>query len=394
MDKLTVNFIAIALIAVFLFSCNNKKKKEQQKETKIELCQGKYYTEAEAVKKLDEYASLYNNAAEWESRAQNIKEQIIKGAELDSIPKSDWDYPIKVKHGQKHQMDDYSVENIALELKPDYWVHGNLYLPDSITGKVAIILNPHGHWFKPGNYGRFRADMQYRCAVFAKMGAIAINWDMYGTGEDTAHRHKSPESLTMQTFNTIRMLDYVSSLPLADTNRIVLTGASGGGTQTFIASAIDNRIDVSVPVVMVSAHFFGGCVCESGKPIHKQGDFETNNVEIAACFAPKPLMLISDGNDWTSNVPKVEFPYIQNIYKLFGAENNVENAHFKDEKHDYGFSKRQAAYRFLAKHLKLDISKMMNSEGNVDEQFVRLLDTTQLKVFPERDLVAKPMSNK
>lgn len=89
---------------------------------------------------------------------------------------------------------------------------------------------------------------------------------------------------------------------------------------------------------MVSAHYYGGCVCESRMPIHKNGNFETNNVEIAASIAPKPLMLISDGGDWTSNVPDLEYPYIKSIYEMFGSGDQVENAHFADEVHDYGIS--------------------------------------------------------
>ena len=384
-------FILIFLIAGLLFSYKSEDRKEQQKDTNVELCQGEYLTEEAAVKKLEAYAKIYSNAVEWNRRAEKIKKQIRDGAELADIPQDDWNYPIKIKHGEKHRIPDYSVENIALELKPEYWVYCNLYSPLSITGKIAAVLNPHGHWFNSGDYGRFRPDMQYRCASIAKMGAIAITWDMYGSGEDTQHKHQSPEALTMQTFNTIRILDFISSLSYVDTTKIAITGASGGGTQTFIASALDDRIDVSIPTVMVSAHFFGGCVCESGKPIHKHGDFETNNVEIAACFAPKPLLLISDGNDWTKNTPDVEFPYIQNIYKLFGAEKNVENAHFKNETHNYGFSKRQAAYKFLAKHLNLNSNSITDSEGNINESFVQLLDTTQLKVFPDKDLVSNPM---
>ncbi|MCF6358043.1 MAG: acetylxylan esterase [Draconibacterium sp.] len=378
-------------VTVTIFSCNSNKKRQAEK---VELCQGAYLTEEAAVEKLKEFSATFSNKKEWEKRAVKIRAQIKKGAELDKIAQSDWNFPIKITHGEKYQMIGYTVENIGLELKPGYIVHGNIYMPDSITGKVPAILNPHGHWFEGADYGRFRPDMQYRCSAFAKMGAIAINWDMYGTGEDVAHKHHSPEALTMQTFNTLRILDYISSLPQTDTDRIIITGASGGGTQTFIAAAIDDRFDISVPTVMVSAYFYGGCVCESGKPIHKSANFETNNVEIAACFAPKPQLLNSDGDDWTKNVPDVEFPYIKNIYKLYGAEDNIENAHFIDEVHNYGISKRKATYHFLAKHAALKLNNILDKNGEIDESFVLLLDTTQLKVFPERALVVDPMESR
>jgi hypothetical protein len=144
---------------------------------------------------------------------------------------------------------------------------------------------------------------------------------------------------------------------------------------------------------MVSAHFFGGCICESAKPIHKHGRLETNNVEIAACFAPKPLLLVSDGHDWTKNVPDVEYPYIRNIYKLFGAEDNVEYAHFENEVHNYGPSKRQAVYKFFIKHGILDPVHLKMTDGKVDESFVKLLTTKELKVYPDKELIKDPMKD-
>ena len=357
----------------------------------VELCVADYLTEEEAVQKLQEYASAYSNADEWKKRAKVIRENIIKGAELDQIPEEEWDYPINVVQGLQHSMDGYTVENLSLEVKPGYFITGNLYKPDTITGKIPAILCPHGHWTEPDDYGRFRPDMQKRCASLARMGAMVFAYDMLGFGEDTEHDHLDSRSLHLQTYNSIRILDFISSLDDVDTTRIGITGASGGGTQTFLLAAIDDRIDVSAPVVMVSAHFFGGCVCESGMPIHKRGSYETNNVEIAASFAPKPLMLISDGDDWTKNIPEVEYPYIRNIYRMFDAEENVSYAHFADEVHDYGLSKRKAAYGFLAGHLDLDYQKILDEDGFLTEDFVVLLDTTDLKVYPDRAIVRDPM---
>ena len=115
-----------------------------------------------------------------------------------------------------------------------------------------------------------------------------------------------------------------------------------------------NRIKVAAPVVQVSAHFFGGCICESGMPIHKRADFQTNNVEIAALCAPRPMLIVSDGGDWTKNTPNVEYPYIQKVYAAYHAEDRVGNAHFANEGHDYGYSKRAAVYKFFTPYPKLD----------------------------------------
>lgn len=343
-------------------------------QTTPELCQGAYFTEVQGKDFLTQH--IPTSKKEWELRANQIRNRIIEGGELKNLPARPASKPIV--HSRR-EMNGYTVENVAFESIEGYYVTGNLYRPLNLKGHFAAILCTHGHTKDPN--ARFLEYVQVRCANLARMGAVVFALDMVGYSDSQLTQHKIPKAFKLQALNSIRALDFLLSQPNIDKNRVGVTGESGGGTQTFMLTALDPRVKVSVPVVMVSAHFFGGCVCESGMPVHKKGDFQTNNVEIAALAAPRPMLIISDGADWTKNNPEVEYPHLQKIYGLYGKENLVENVHLPDEKHDYGPSKRIAAYRFLAKHLKLDLSKATKPDGSIDESNTTILDRKDLEVF-------------
>ncbi len=348
-----------------------------------ELCQGHYLSEPAAEHQLAEFARGCPTLEPWQTRARLVREGIMKGAGLWPPPKKCALNPII--HSRR-EYPGYSVENVAFESLPGFYVCGNLYRPTAGKPPFAAVLCPHGHFNYPGGGGRFRPDMQVRCATLARMGAVVLSYDMVGWGDSTQTTHAHPFVLALQCWNSIRCLDFLESLEEVNRKRIGITGASGGGTQSFLLAAVDDRLAVSVPVVMVSAHFFGGCDCESGMPIHRSLNHVTNNADIAALAAPRPQLLISCGEDWTKNTPRVEFPYIQNVYRLFGAADKIENTHLAGEGHDYGPSKRAAAYRFLAKHLGLDLSRIANAscfEG-IDESGVLIERPDRLRVFDAR----------
>jgi dienelactone hydrolase len=335
-------------------------------------------------KHLDQLLASYPVINAWETRKAELRKCFFEQLGLSPMPKKT---PLNPIYTPVRKFDGYTVQNVGIETLPGVYLCGSLYRPAKGKGPFPAILCPHGHFTNPdlNLYGRYRPDMQYRCATMARMGAVVFSYEMFAYGESLLQvgkiDHQTALAMTMQTLNSIRLLDFLTSLPSVDQKRIGVTGASGGGTQTFLLTALDDRVSVSVPVVMVSSYFFGGCPCESGLPIHSCSNLGTNNAEIAAMASPRPMLVVSDGSDWTANVPTIEFPYLKKVYALYGKEDNVENVHLSMDQHDYGITKRIPMYEFMAKHLGLNINAVKDKTGKIDESKVTIEKYDALLVF-------------
>lgn len=354
--------------------------KEFDKVYKIKAFEYARRTPDQGFEELNYLTGVYKDRGVWEEQTAKLKPCILSALGLDPMPKNPGTKPILTP---VRKMNGYQVQNFALEVLPGVYVCGSVYKPAKVKGKCPLIINPNGHF---GN-GRYREDQQIRCAMFARMGAYAVSYDLFAWGESLLQfestLHRTEMAHTMQTLNAIRIVDYFSSLKEVDENRIGITGGSGGGSQTMLITAIDDRIKASAPVVMVSSYFIGGCPCESGRPIHLCCG-GINNAELAAMAAPRPMLIVSDGKDWSADVPELEYPFISRIYDFYGQKDKVQNVHLQEEGHDYGPNKRKAVYRFFAENLGLNLKAIEDQSGNIDESTCTVEEFPKMYAFGDQ----------
>ena len=321
--------------------------------------------QAEDGMKLVPYlSSLYADKAAWEARKDTLRKEVRARLGIDKLlAVCSKDAP---EYGKIRKFDGYTVQNFRLKTANGHTVCGSIYAPKG-KGRHPLIICPNGH-FSNGRYGTVQ---QQRLATLARMGAICVDYDLWGWGESAdevgSKAHQTPEAHVMQALNGIRILDWMIQRKDVDKTRVGVNGGSGGGTQSVLLSVLDDRYTACCPVVSVSSWFDGGCPCESGMPIQLAGG-GTCNAELAAMFAPKPMMLVSDGGDWTSTTPELEYPYIKRIYGFYGAADKVMNVHLPKERHDFGPNKRNAVYKFFIETFKLDASKLDEDKVVIEEE--------------------------
>ena len=325
----------------------------------------------DGVKLINWLSSLYNDRSSWEARKDSLRREVRQLLGIDQLlPLCAQEAP---RYTKIRKFDGYSVQNFCLKTVNGHTVCGSIYAPLS-KGKHPLIICPNGH-FTNGRYGTVQ---QQRLGTLARMGAVCVDYDLWGWGESAdevgKEAHQTAEAHVMQALNGIRILDWMIQRKDVDTQRVGVNGGSGGGTQTVLLTVLDDRYTAANPVVSMSSWFDGGCPCESGMPIQLAGG-GTCNAELAAMFAPHPMMVVSDGGDWTSTTPEVEFPYLQRIYGFYNAQDKVSNIHLPKERHDFGPNKRNAVYRFFIDTFGLDESK---------------LDESKVTIEPEEALKARP----
>ena len=341
----------------------------------------------------------------WVAEARRVRQQLKVATGLwPAWPRG----PVQaVIHGRVDR-GDYTIEKVYFSSIPGHYVTGNLYRPKRAKGRLPGILCPHGHW--PN--GRFydagaqaaakqvkvgaekfesgaRFPLQARMVHLARMGCVVFHYDMVGYADSTALPHRTgfgdvaavlrlQNLMGLQTHNSIRAVDFLETLPDVDKKRIAVTGASGGGTQTFMLCALDPRPRVAFPAVMVSTGMQGGCVCENCSFLRPG----INNITIAALFAPRPMAL-SGADDWTIDIETKGLPELKAVYGLFGKSELIHAKCYPQFGHNYNQVSREMMYSWMNRHLELGIDEPIR------EREFEPMAPSSLKVFDDEHPVPR-----
>ncbi len=265
---------------------------------------------------------------------------------LPDLPRA----PLRVRRAESYRGDGFRIERLALETMPNFYLTGSLFVPETPADKRApAMLQPHGHFER----GRFNEADVLRAIALAQAGVYVLSYDMVGYNDLFQLEHWGSEPLEwrrwgfsragVQTWNSLCAFEWLRRQSEIDPARIGCSGISGGGTQTFLLSALEPDLSCVAPVKMVSSVMQGGCICENAPLLR----LIAGNPEIVALAAPRPLLLISDSGDWTHDNPEVVVPYLRRVYRLYRAEERLQHAHYS-EGHQWGAAPRRAYYEWLA----------------------------------------------
>ena len=358
----------------------------------------------------------------WQKRAELLKRRVLVANGLFPLPERT---PLNaVVHGGVER-DGFTVEKVYFESVPGFHVTGLLFRPAGENAKSGqkypAVLSPHGHGgrlmdlgeqgvlkqIKEGgekyaDSGRF--PKVARCVTLARLGCVTLLYDMIGyadnqqlsrqlghgfskqrpdfEGKDSWGLYSAQAEMRLQsifgiqTWNSVRALDFLQSLADVDPKRIGVTGGSGGGTQTIMICAIDERPVVAFPNGMVSSSMQGGCTCENASLLR----IGTGNVELAALYAPKPQGMTS-AEDWTREmlVPGKGFPELKKLYTMYGKPENVFCEDLLHFHHNYNYVTRALMYELFNEHLGLG-----HKTPIVEGDFARLT-TEEHAVYSDKD---------
>ena len=304
---------------------------------------------------------------DWIRRSARIRHQVLESffrghpaGLLAARPRVEWAEVLQTCR-------DYRIRKLRYEGYPGMWIPALLYEPARRHDRMPAVLNPNGHHAG----GKAMDYKQARCINLAKRGMLALSTEFIGMGELRASMdHNRIAHLDLCGVAGVgvfylamkRGLDVLLEHPQADPERVAMTGLSGGGWQTIVLAALDDRVKVAVPVAGHSP------VWQRAGFIEDIGDMEqvpsdlcsiADYDSLTAMLAPRPTLLIYNRQDdccfRTRRTRRSIYQPAEPVFSLFGAGRRLQlHDNVNPGTHNYDSNNRSQLYRFLNRHFGLD----------------------------------------
>jgi hypothetical protein len=311
------------------------------------------------------------NTGQWLQEEDKLRHHVLTDIAFHGWPREVVEAPPRFEQtGVIETSNGYRLRKFRYEIVPGFQSTAVLYEPKKISGKAPAILNVIGH--EPdGNAAEYE---QKRCINFAKRGifALSLSWPGFGELAQRENAHDYAAYLDLVGSNALgffyltmrRGLDYLASLPQVDRARLGVTGLSGGGWQTTVLSALDDRVAVSAEVAGI-----GALQSNLVRPVDTD-EIEENATDLTqgqdypffiAMRAPRPTLLIHNAEDDCCFRAALVKPYIYDqvrpFFRAFGKESDLAWHENRDPgTHNYQLDNRQQAYAFFTQHFGLPVS--------------------------------------
>lgn len=326
---------------------------------------------------------------EWEVRRRELRQQLFEMLGLDPLPpKSDLQPVItgQIEH------DQFIVEKLQFQSLPGLYVTGNLYLPKQVSGPLPTVLYVCGHSQnkKDGvSYGN-KVGYQHHGAWYARNGYACLTIDTLQLGEIEGVHHgtyrdgmwwwlsRGYTPAGVEAWNCIRALDYLETRQEIDKTRLGVCGRSGGGAYSWWIAALDDRIQVAVPVAGITTlknHVVDGCIEGHCDCMFQVNTYGWDYALVAALVAPRPLLIANTDKDTIFPLDGVVDIHrqVRRIYELYGKPQNL-GLNITEGPHKDTQELQVHEFVWFNRFLKKD-------ETPIDKIATKYFEPEQLKVF-------------
>jgi cephalosporin-C deacetylase-like acetyl esterase len=327
--------------------------------------------------------------ADWKAQREDYRRQLLEMLGLDPLPERT-DLQATVTGRAEH--DEFTVEKLHFQSRPGLYVTGDLYVPRNLQGRAPAVLYVCGHGASKKDGVSFgnKVSYQHHGGWFARHGYVCLTIDTLQMGEIEGIHHgtyrykmwwwlnRGYTPAGVEAWNCVRALDYLQTRPEVDPDRLGVTGRSGGGAYSWWIAAIDERIQVAVPVAGITDlenHVVDGCVEGHCDCMYMVNTYRWDYPLVAALVAPRPLLLSNTDRDGIFPLDGVIRTYekARKIYELYGAGDKL-GLHMTAGPHSDTQELQTGAFRWLNKHLK-------NDTAIIEKAAVKFFEPEQLKVF-------------